>query len=52
MSSSSLSRSPMAPPRSFIWSRRIFLTLLAGFVLVPVYVMLSSSLKPLSDVTG
>ncbi|MFF1631976.1 carbohydrate ABC transporter permease, partial [Streptomyces sp. NPDC058272] len=42
----------MAPPRSFLWSRRIFLTLLAGFVLVPVYVMVSSSLKPLADVTG
>ena len=28
------------------------LTLLALFVLVPVYVMLSSSLKPLSDVQG
>src|SRR4051795_496994 len=45
-------RSPMAPPRSFFWSRRIFLTLLTGFVLVPVYVMVSSSLKPLADVTG
>ncbi len=48
----SLPRSPMAPPRSFLWSRRIFLTLLTGFVLVPVYVMVSSSLKPLADVTG
>lgn len=45
-------RSPMAPPRSFLWSRRIFLTLLTGFVLVPVYVMVSSSLKPLADVSG
>lgn len=43
-------RSPMAPPRSFLWTRRIFLTLLTGFVLVPVYVMVSSSLKPLQDV--
>jgi multiple sugar transport system permease protein len=42
----------MAPHRSFLWSRRIFLTLLTGFVLVPVYVMVSSSLKPLADVTG
>lgn len=41
----------MAPPRSFLWSRRIFLTLLVGFVLLPVYVMVSSSLKPLQDVT-
>ncbi|MFE6488735.1 carbohydrate ABC transporter permease [Streptomyces sp. NPDC057757] len=40
----------MAPPRSFLWTRRIFLTLLTGFVLVPVYVMISSSLKPLQDV--
>src|SRR3954466_7092455 len=45
-------RSPMAPPRSFFWSRRIFLTLLTGFVMIPVYVMVSSSLKPLADVTG
>src|SRR5690606_646007 len=44
--------SPTAPPRSFLWTRRIFLTLLTGFVLVPVYVMISSSLKPLADVTG
>ncbi|MDQ0772584.1 multiple sugar transport system permease protein [Streptomyces aurantiacus] len=45
-------RSPMAAPRSFVWSRRVFLTLLTGFVLLPVYVMLSSSLKPLEDVSG
>lgn len=45
-------RSPMAPPRSFLWGRRIFLTLLTGFVLLPVYVMVSSSLKPLEDVSG
>lgn len=49
---SSPPRSPTAPPRSFVWSRRIFLTLLTGFVLIPVYVMLSSSLKPLEDVSG
>ncbi|MFF1381710.1 carbohydrate ABC transporter permease [Streptomyces sp. NPDC058308] len=42
----------MAAPRSFAWSRRIFLTLLTGFVLLPVYVMVSSSLKPLQDVSG
>ncbi|MGW4892499.1 carbohydrate ABC transporter permease [Kitasatospora sp. NPDC004240] len=42
----------MAPPRSFLWSRRIFLTVLSVFVLLPVYVMISSSLKPLEDVTG
>ncbi|WP_416903977.1 carbohydrate ABC transporter permease [Micromonospora echinospora] len=32
------------------WSRRVVLTLLAVFVLVPLYVMVSSSLKPLPDV--
>ncbi|MYT68959.1 MULTISPECIES: carbohydrate ABC transporter permease [unclassified Streptomyces] len=45
-------RSPMASPQSFLWSRRIFLTLLTGFVLLPVFVMVSSSLKPLEDVQG
>ncbi len=45
-------RSPMAAPQSFLWTRRIVLTLLAGFVLLPVYVMISSSLKPLQDVSG
>lgn len=44
-------RSPMAAPQSFLWSRRIFLTLLTVFVLLPVYVMVSSSLKPLEDVS-
>ena len=44
--------SPMAQPRSFIWTRRVVLTLLLIFVLVPVYVMVSSSLKNLSDVQG
>jgi multiple sugar transport system permease protein len=46
------SRAPMAPPRSFIWTRRIVLSALAIFALLPVYVMVSSSLKPLQDVTG
>lgn len=45
-------RSPMASPRSFVWTRRIFLTLLTGFVLLPVHVMVSSSLKPLEDVSS
>jgi len=45
-------RSPMALPRSYRWVRRIGLTLLALFTLVPLYVMLSSSLKPLQDVQG
>ncbi|MFD5328376.1 carbohydrate ABC transporter permease [Streptomyces sp. NPDC127092] len=40
------------PPASFLWTRRILLTLLTGFVLLPVYVMVSSSLKPLEDVSG
>jgi multiple sugar transport system permease protein len=44
--------SPMAPPRSFLWTRRVGLSLISLFVLVPVYVMLSSSLKPLQDVSG
>lgn len=44
--------SPMAPSRSFLWARRIFLTVLTGFVLLPVYVMVSSSLKPLADVSS
>ena len=42
----------MAPPPSFIWTRRIVLTLLTLFALTPVYVMVSSLLKPLQDVTG
>ncbi|MFE1025228.1 MULTISPECIES: carbohydrate ABC transporter permease [Streptomyces] len=42
----------MAAPRSFLWSRRVFLSLLTVFVLLPVYVMISSSLKPLEDVSG
>ena len=45
-------RAPMAPPRSFIWTRRIVLTVLTIFALLPLYVMVSSSLKPLQDVTG
>ncbi|WP_328911386.1 carbohydrate ABC transporter permease [Streptomyces sp. NBC_00234] len=42
----------MAPPQSFLWSRRIFLSLLTLFVVLPVFVMVSSSLKPLQDVSG
>jgi multiple sugar transport system permease protein len=44
-------RSPMAPPRSFIWTRRVVLSMLTIFALVPLYVMVSSSLKTLTDVT-
>ncbi len=45
-------RSPLAPPRSFVWTRRIVLSLLTLFALVPLYVMISSSLKTLTDVTS
>jgi multiple sugar transport system permease protein len=45
-------RTPTAPPPSFVWTRRIVLTLLTVFAVVPVYVMVSSSLKPLSEVTS
>ena len=43
-------RAPMAPPRSFVWTRRILLTLLAAFTALPLYVMITSSIKPLVDV--
>ncbi|NGO81064.1 carbohydrate ABC transporter permease [Streptomyces sp. YC504] len=42
----------MAAPRSFVWTRRIVLTLLTVFALLPVYVMLSASVKPLEDTLG
>lgn len=42
----------MAAPRSFVWTRRVVLTLLGAFALLPLYVMLSSSLKPLGEVEG
>ncbi|MGK5557719.1 carbohydrate ABC transporter permease [Actinomadura kijaniata] len=45
-------RPPTAPPRSFVWTRRIVLTLLAAFTALPVYVMATSSLKPLREVQG
>jgi multiple sugar transport system permease protein len=45
-------RAPTAPPMSFVWTRRIVLTMLTIFAVVPVYVMVSSSVKPLQDVTG
>jgi multiple sugar transport system permease protein len=34
------------------WARRVVLTLLALFVLVPLYAMVSSAAKPLQDVQG
>ncbi|SDJ58543.1 carbohydrate ABC transporter permease [Streptomyces indicus] len=52
MPRSTPARSPLAPPPSFVWTRRIVLTLLALFALLPVYVMLSSSVKPLEDTLG
>jgi multiple sugar transport system permease protein len=45
-------RSPMAPPRGFVWTRWVVLSVLTVFALLPVYVMVSSSLKPLQDVTS
>jgi multiple sugar transport system permease protein len=42
----------MREPTWFRWTRRIGLTVLGVFVLVPVYVMVSSSVKPLQDVQG
>ncbi|MEV7419999.1 carbohydrate ABC transporter permease [Streptomyces sp. NPDC089919] len=45
-------RSPLDPPTSFRVVRAVFLTLLTGFVALPVYVMAASSLKPLKDVAG
>jgi len=36
----------------FRWARVVVLTLLGLFAITPVYVMLSASLKPLSDVQG
>jgi multiple sugar transport system permease protein len=43
-------RSPTAPPRSFLWTRRIVLALLGAFTALPLYVMITSSIKPLVDV--
>ncbi|MCD0486043.1 carbohydrate ABC transporter permease [Streptacidiphilus sp. ASG 303] len=45
-------RSPMAPPRSLVWTRRVVLGALTAFALAPVFVMAVSSLKPLQDVQG
>ncbi|MFG2340781.1 carbohydrate ABC transporter permease [Streptomyces yangpuensis] len=46
------SRGPLDPPASFRAVRAVFLTLLAAFTLLPVLVMVTSSLKPLQDVAG
>jgi multiple sugar transport system permease protein len=45
-------RSPSAPPPSFLWTRRAVLAFLTAFALLPVFVMVTTSLKPLQDVTG
>jgi multiple sugar transport system permease protein len=42
----------MHEPAWFRWARVIVLTLLGLFAIMPVYVMLSASLKPLRDVQG
>ncbi|MGH8888610.1 MAG: carbohydrate ABC transporter permease, partial [Acidothermaceae bacterium] len=42
----------MREPQWFRWCRRAGLSLLALFTLVPIYVMVSSSVKPLKDVQG
>ena len=42
----------MHEPVWFRWARVVVLTLLGLFALMPVYVMLSTSLKPLTDVQG
>ncbi|SEM06050.1 carbohydrate ABC transporter permease [Streptacidiphilus jiangxiensis] len=43
-------RSPLAPPVSFVWTRRIALSALGIFTFLPLWVMVSGSLKPLRDV--
>ncbi|MFJ9940055.1 carbohydrate ABC transporter permease [Streptomyces erythrochromogenes] len=45
-------RGPLDPPAPFRALRAVFLTLLAAFTLLPVFVMVTSSLKPLQDVAG
>ncbi|MFE6614548.1 carbohydrate ABC transporter permease [Amycolatopsis sp. NPDC057786] len=42
----------MSEPRWVPWARRFVLGFLTLFTLVPLYVMVSSSLKPLGDVQG
>ena len=42
----------MHEPVWFRWARVVVLTLLGLFAIMPVYVMLSASLKPLGDVQG
>ena len=42
----------MREPTWFVWSRRVGLTLLTVFALLPLWVMVTSALKPLGDVQG
>lgn len=42
----------MREPTWFVWTRGVGLTMLAAFALLPIYVMLTSALKPLKDVQG
>lgn len=42
----------MYEPSWFRWSRRVGLFVLIVFTLIPIYVMVSSSVKPLQDVQG
>jgi multiple sugar transport system permease protein len=42
----------MRDPRWLVWVRVVVLSLLALFTLAPIYVMVTSALKPLQDVQG
>ncbi|MDX6213167.1 MAG: multiple sugar transport system permease protein [Frankiales bacterium] len=42
----------MREPAWFQWTRRIGLSVIGLFVAIPIYVMVTSSLKPLQDVQG
>src|SRR5665811_1335629 len=42
----------MREPTWFSWTRRIGLTVLAVFAGLPIWVMVTSALKPLGDVQG
>jgi multiple sugar transport system permease protein len=42
----------MREPTWFRWTRRVGLSMLGVFTLLPIYVMVTSALKPLADVQG
>ena len=42
----------MIETRGFIWLRRVVLTVIAVFVAVPLYVIVTTAVKPLEDVRG